>query len=43
MNAAKEEIKRWDFHRAFPCRWKGPALDANDNMYAMELFEIAYE
>ena len=43
MDSSMEEIKRWDFHRAFPCRWKGPSLDVYDNKYAIEMIEIAYE
>jgi phage tail-like protein len=42
MDSSFEEIKRWDLHRAFPCRWKGPSLDVYDNNYAVEMIEIAY-
>ena len=43
MDTAHREIKRWDFYRAWPCRWKGPNLDANDNGFAVEMIEIAVE
>lgn len=44
MNLAGEEIKRWNFFRAFPCRWVGPALVAGlHGEYAIEKVEIALE
>jgi len=36
------EIKRWNFYKAFPCRWKVQTLDVNDNSYPIEVIEIAY-
>ena len=26
FNAAGDEVKRWNFYRALPCRWVGPQL-----------------
>jgi phage tail-like protein len=43
MDSSFEEIKRWDFYNAFPCRWVGPKLDAYDNKHAVELIEIVHE
>jgi phage tail-like protein len=38
------EIKRWNFFRAFPCRWIGPRLETNlGSDYAVERIEIAHE
>jgi len=38
------EIKRWNFFRAFPCRWIGPRLESNlTSEYALERIEIAHE
>ncbi|MDR3303831.1 MAG: phage tail protein [Treponema sp.] len=38
------ELKRWNFFRAFPCRWIGPRLDASpDGEYAVERIEITHE
>lgn len=38
------EIKRWNFFRAFPCRWIGPRLESNlASEYALERIEIAHE
>lgn len=43
-NLAGEEIKRWNFFKAFPCRWVGPKLDTHDpNTFAVERIEIAHE
>jgi len=42
MNHADVEIKRWDFFKAFPVRWKGPNLDAYDKDFAIEMIEIAF-
>ncbi len=43
MDSTLEELKRWNLFRAFPCRWKVSSLDVNDNKYAIEMIEIAYE
>ncbi|MGN0728055.1 phage tail protein [Treponema sp.] len=38
------EIKRWNFFRAIPCRWIGPKLDCScSNTFALERMEIAHE
>jgi phage tail-like protein len=38
------ELKRWNFFRAFPCRWIGPNLDATlRGEYAVERIEISHE
>ena len=38
------EVKRWNFFRAFPCRWIGPKLDYKDpSTFAVERIEIAHE
>jgi len=39
-----KEIKRWNFFRAFPCRWTGPRLEAGfSGEYALERIELAHE
>ncbi|MEO1614998.1 MAG: phage tail protein [Planctomycetota bacterium] len=40
---AGEEKARWDFFRAWPTRWDGPALSASGNEVAIETLEIAHE
>ena len=38
------EIQRWNFFRAFPCRWVGPKLDCKlRDTLAVERVEIAHE
>ena len=38
------EVKRWNFFRAFPCRWIGPRLETNlGSDYAVERIEITHE
>ena len=43
-NNQEEEIKRWNFYRALPCRWIGPKLDClKTSSFAVEKIEIAHE
>ncbi|WP_028973406.1 phage tail protein [Spirochaeta cellobiosiphila] len=42
-NQAGEEIKRWNFFRAIPCRWVGPSLGTDRHGVAIERIEIAHE
>jgi phage tail-like protein len=43
-NTENNEIKRWNFFRAFPCRWIGPRLETNmGSQFAVERIEIAHE
>jgi len=37
------ELQRWDFIKAYPVRWVGPTLDANNSLVAIETFELAHE
>jgi phage tail-like protein len=38
------EVKRWNFFRAFPCRWAGPRLEGTTGAeFALERIEIAHE
>jgi phage tail-like protein len=41
--ATGEEIKRWNFYRAVPCRWVGPRLGKDVHGVAVERIEIAHE
>jgi len=43
MDSSDVEMKRWDFFRAYPCRWKVGVLDANDNSFPIEIIEIAHD
>ncbi len=43
MDQSGEEVKRWNFFRALPCRWIGPTLDFRANGIAVERIELIYE
>ncbi len=38
-----EEVLRWTFRGAWPCRWEGPRLDADGDEVALEALEITHE
>jgi phage tail-like protein len=38
-----EEVKRWNFFEALPCRWVGPQLGHNVHGCAVERVEIMHE
>jgi phage tail-like protein len=39
----KQEVARWHFYRAWPCKWTGPQLTAEGNDVAIESLELAHE
>ena len=43
LDEAREEVMRWNFKRAWPCKWTGPALKAAANEIATEALEICHE
>lgn len=43
LNRMGEEVARWDFVRAWPTKWTGPALNASSNDLAIETIEIVHE
>lgn len=38
-----KEVRRWNLQRAFPCKWTGPNLRAEQGEVAVESVEIAHE
>jgi phage tail-like protein len=43
-DARNNEVKRWNFFQALPCRWVGPRLEAEMGArFALERIEIAHE
>lgn len=42
-NRRGEETARWNFFNGWPCKWTGPALNAEQNDVAIETLEIAHE
>jgi phage tail-like protein len=43
LDEGREEVLRWNFHRGWPARWSGPALNSMANEIAIETLEIAHE
>jgi phage tail-like protein len=43
LNRKGEEVKRWNFHRAWPTKWDGPDLNAEGSDVAIEMLELAHE
>src|SRR5262249_41362310 len=39
----KQEVLRWNFVRAWPSRWEGPAFSAKGNDLAIETLVLAHE
>ena len=37
-----KEKQRWELHEAFPCKWTGPDLKADQGAMAVETVEIAH-
>lgn len=42
-NAKGEEVRRWTFDGAYPIKWTGPSLNANENAVAIETLELTHE
>ncbi len=40
---AGEVVNAWRLVRAWPCRWSGPAFDANETDLAYEELELAFD
>jgi phage tail-like protein len=43
LDEQRQEVMRWNFKRAWPCKWTGPGLNAKNNEIAMETLEICHE
>ena len=43
LDENRQEVMRWNFRRAWPCKWTGPGLNAATNEIAMETLEICHE
>jgi phage tail-like protein len=43
LDAAATEVRRWNFHRAWPRKWEGPALDGDGNEIAIEELVLTHE
>lgn len=43
LDEAKQPVMRWNFHKALPVKWSGPALNAKGNDIAIESLELVHE
>ncbi len=43
LDEARSEVMRWNFTRAWPCKYSGPGLNSANNEIAMNTLEIAHE
>jgi phage tail-like protein len=39
----QQDVMRWNFSRAWPCKYTGPSFNATNNEMAMETLEICME
>lgn len=42
-NPAMQAVAKYTFVKAWPCKWKGPGLDAGKSEMAIEELELAHE
>jgi phage tail-like protein len=43
LDENRQEVMRWNFRRAWPCKYTGPGLNAKNNEIAMETLEVCHE
>jgi phage tail-like protein len=43
FDVSGEEVVRWNFDRAYPVKWSGPAFDASGSGVAVETLELAHD
>ena len=43
LDENRNPVMRWHFVRAWPCKWKGPVLNAKGKEVAIETLEICHE
>ena len=43
LDEGRNEVLRWNFFNAWPCKWEGPLLRAKSNEVAIEALELAHE
>jgi phage tail-like protein len=43
LDQDRNPVWRWSLTNAWPCKWAGPALNAQSNDVAIETLEICYE
>ena len=43
LDENRQEVLRWNFRRAWPCKYTGPGLNGANNEIAIETLELAHE
>jgi phage tail-like protein len=43
LDEKRNPVMQWNLTRAWPCKWKGPMLNAKGNEVAIETLEICHE
>jgi len=43
LDETREEVMRWNFRRAWPCKFEGPTLNATASEVAIETLELCHE
>jgi phage tail-like protein len=43
LDESRQEVARWNFHDAWPCKWEGPSFHAKSSEVAIETLELAHE
>ena len=43
LDENRAEVVRWNFRRAWPCKYTGPTFNAANSEIAMEMLEICHE
>jgi phage tail-like protein len=43
LDESRQEVARWNFHNAWPCKWEASSLHAKSSEVAIETLELAHE
>jgi len=43
LDESRQEVARWTFREAWPCKWEGPTFNAKSSDVAIETLELAHE
>ena len=43
LDESRQEVVRWNFRNAWPCKWEVPVLNAKSSEVAIETLELAHE
>jgi phage tail-like protein len=43
LDGSQQEVARWNFHDAWPCKWEASSLHAESSEVAIETLELAHD